>query len=458
MPRSLSKLVGLAALLALPAGAQQPETPPPAAPPRDFKLPVPHELRLANGMEVTLIPYGTVPLAEVSLAIRTGSIDEDAHQVWLARLMGDFLPEGTTTHSAADIARATAGMGGSLDVSVGSDQSTISGTVLGDSAAAFIQLLADVVRHPGFPDSAFTRLRANALRELAIARTRPGPLAAEKFAANIYGDHPYGRLYPAADALRGYTAADVRAFYANHVGAARAHLYVVGRFDPDHLERMIRAAFGDWPAGAPRAPNSATPHAGRTLVLVDRPGAVQSTIILGLPVPDPSNADWVALEVTDALLGGSFASRITSNIREQKGYTYSPYSSVDAHYRVATWAEQADVTTAVTGASLKEIFGEIDRLRHDPPPADELRGIQNYLAGVFVLRAATQSGLISSLEFVDLHGLGPDYLSQYVHRVYAVTPADVQRIAQQYLDPSKMAIVVVGDKKVVSNQVAPYGH
>ena len=461
MPRSVSKLVGLAALLqaallALPLGAQQPETPPPPGPPRDFAVPVPHELTLANGMHVTLVPYGTVPLAVVSLAVRTGPIDEGPHQVWISRLMGNYLSEGTTSRSAAAIARTAAGMGGALSVNVG-NQMAIFGTVLADSAASFVQLIADVARRPSFPESAFVRLRTDALRTLAIDRTEPGQLARERFAADIYGDHPYGRLLPSADDLQGYTTAEIRDFYAGHVGAARAHLYVVGRFDPAAVEQAVRSAFGDWAAGSAPATNIPSPRAERTVTLVDRPGAVQSTIELGLPVPDPTNPDWVALDVTDALLGGSFGSRITSNIREQKGYTYSPRSVVDPRYRSATWAEQADVTTAVTGASLKEIFAEIDRLRREPPSADELRGIQNYLAGVFVLRAATENGLLNQLQFVDFHGMGPDYLTQYNHRVYAVTPADVERIAQQYLDPAKMAIVVVGDKKVVSDQVAPYG-
>jgi zinc protease len=161
--------------------------------------------------------------------------------------------------------------------------------------------------------------------------------------------------------------------------------------------------------------------------------------------------------VTDALLGGSFASRITSNIREQKGYTYSPFSTVDAKVHAAVWREGADVTTNVTGASLKEIFGEIDRLRNETPTPDEVRSIQNYLAGTFVLGSSSPAGLARQFGFVDLNGLGDDYLTTYVRRVYAITPAEVQRIAQQYLDPNKMAIIVAGDKKTVADQVAPYG-
>jgi zinc protease len=470
MRRLLSKLAAaaaLAGLLTAPVAARAQggastasparQAPPAPETPKDFKLPATHEFALPNGMRVTLVPYGRVPLATVSLVLRTGSIDESAQQVWLSKLVGDFLQQGTTSRSAAVVAEAVAGMGGDLTVTPADDQTSIEGAVVGDSAAAFARLVADIVEHPKFPDSEFPRLKNDRLRALAIARTRPQQIARDRFMAQIYPDHPYGRVLPAEDALQSYTAAQVRDFYNKNVGAARAHLYVVGLFDGPAVEQAVRDAFAGWEKGAPPTVNIPVPRAERTVVLIDRPGAVQSRLDLGLPVPDPSQPDWIALDVTNSLLGGSFGSRITSNIREQKGYTYSPFSAIEANYRSAVWSEGADVTTNVTGASLKEIFGEIDRLRGEAPSADEVRGIQNYLAGTFVLRSSTQNGLAQQFGFVDLHGLGDDYLTSYVRRVYAVTPAEVQRIAQQYLDPNKMAIVVAGDKKTVADQVAPYG-
>jgi zinc protease len=173
-------------------------------------------------------------------------------------------------------------------------------------------------------------------------------------------------------------------------------------------------------------------------------------------VPDPAQADWIALEVTDSLLGGSFASRIVANIREEKGYTYSPNSAINTHPGHAHWVEVADVTTKVTGASLKEIFFEIDRLRKEAPPAEELQGIKNNLAGIFVVQNASRAGVVGRLAFVDQYKLGDAYLAEYVKRVMAVTPADVQRVASQYLTPDKMTLVVVGDTKTVKEQVAPY--
>ena len=188
--------------------------------------------------------------------------------------------------------------------------------------------------------------------------------------------------------------------------------------------------------------------------LIDRAGAPQSTIVLGIRVPDPASPDWIPFTVMDSLLGGSFGSRITSNIREQKGYAYSPHSSVSANLKTAHWAETADVTTANTGDSLKEIRAEIARLRQEAPPAAELAGIEKNLAGTFVVRNASRGGVIGQLAFVDLHGLGDDYLAKYVERVQAVTPDQVTAMARKYLDPEQMTLVVVGDEKTVKGQVA----
>jgi predicted Zn-dependent peptidase len=191
--------------------------------------------------------------------------------------------------------------------------------------------------------------------------------------------------------------------------------------------------------------------------VIDRPGAEQSTLYLGLPVADPTSPDYITLDVMNSLLGGSFASRITSNIREQKGYTYSPFSQVGTRRHLAFWIEVADVTTAVTGPSLKEIFYEIDRLRKDAPPAGELKGIQNYLSGIFVLRnTVSPDAVIGQLQFVDSQGLARSYLSSYVQKVVAVTPQDIQRITESYLSPSKITLVVVGDKSKIAEQLKPY--
>ena len=454
-----SALAATALLVAtFPAAAQQPKREPPPAlgTPKAFKLPPKRELTLANGMKVTFVPFGTIPKVSVYTMVGTGHIDEGSNEVALSEVTGEMMREGTTTRTATQIAESVAGMGGELSVYVGDDRTQVGGAVLSERGPDMVRLEADLLRNPRFPESELARITANKAREVAIAKSQPQSLAQEQFVKTIYGDHPYGRLFPTDTMLKGYTIAQVKDFYARNFGAARAHLYVVGIFDQAAVERAVRESFESWAPGNPATVKPPTPRTGHSVTLLDRPNAVQSTIMVGLPVPGPAAKDYTALQVTDALLGGTFGSRVTTNIREQKGYTYSPYSYVSTHRRDAYWVQQADVTTKFTGASLKEIFGEIDRLQKEAPGTPELDGIKNNMIGIFTLRNASRGGIVNQLAEADLQGLGDDYLSGYVKRVMAVSPAEVQRITATYLRPEHMTLVVVGDKATVAEQLAPF--
>ncbi len=432
------------------------EKPPEPDAPRPFKLPAPTRFTLANGLKVTLVPYGTVPKALVRLTVQAGNADEAANQTWMADLSGDYLLEGTATRSASRIAEEAASMGGEIAVNAGENLTYVGGQVLSEFTPEMVGLVADVARNPAFPASELARLKANLERRLSLAKSESQQMAAEAFRAALYPGQSYGRLFPSADALKAYTLADAKAFWRSHYGADKSTLYVVGVFDAKATEAAIRKAFDGWGKASAAAAPAPKASAKKTLTVLDRPGASQSTVILGMPVVDPSSPDYVPLLVTNALLGGSFGSRITSNIREQKGYTYSPFSQVSSRRHGAFWAEQADVTTAVTGASIKEILGEIDRLRAEPPSAAELKGIQNYLAGTFVLQNSSRAGIANQLQFLALHGLPDSYLSGYVSRVHAVTPEEVVRIAKTYIRPDEATLVVVGDRKTIDEQLKPY--
>jgi predicted Zn-dependent peptidase len=446
----------VAAALPAPAAAQAKQPPPAPGTPKNLKLAAKRTFRLDNGLEVTLVPFGAVPKTYVSLGVRTGIIDEGADEPRLSSLVAEMLDQGTTTRSAQQLADEAATMGGTLSSGAGADNLSITGEVLSEHAAGFVRLVADVAQHPSFPAEQFERVRADAIREEAIAMSQPGEVARDKFRRVMYGDHPYARVHATEAELKAHTVEKAKAWHGRNFGARRSHLFVVGVFDAAQVERAVREAFAGWAAGAEPTVNPPKPSTERSLTLLDRPGAVQSTLNLGVPVPDPSAADYTGLQVTNALLGGSFGSRITTNIREQKGYTYSPFSTVSSRYRNSYWMEVADVTTDKTGASLTEIFGEIDRLRREPPPAPELKGIQNYLAGTFTLQNGSRGGIAGQLQFMDVHGLGDEYLTGYVGRVMRTSPEDVRRIAEQYLVPERMTLVVVGDKKVVEPQLAPF--
>jgi predicted Zn-dependent peptidase len=407
-------------------------------------------------MKLTLVPWGRVPKAAIELELRSGVIDEGPDDVSLSQVTTDMLLEGTTTRSPQDVSRQAAEMGGSLYANGGAETVSVGGEVLSEHAAGFVALIADVVRNPRFAEDDFRRTVDKHVRDNAIALSQPGTQAQKRFREITYGNHPFARSFPAEQVLRGFTVARARAFHSRNFGARRAHIYVSGVFDARAVERAVRDAFGDWSAGAAPTENPPTPVAKRQLDLTDRPGSVQSSIWMGLPVADPRSPDWVKMNVTDALLGGAFGSRITSNIREDKGYTYSPFSFLWTRKGSSLWVEVADVTTNVTGPSLSEIFKEMSRLRAEAPPADELTGIKNNLAGIFTIQNSSRTGLIGQLQFADLHGLGDDYIKGYVRNVLAVTPEDVRATAQAHLDPARVSIAIVGDRKAVEPQLGQF--
>jgi zinc protease len=459
MKRSIILNLSLAALLSLSAFGQHApakQAPPAGAPPKPFAVPAKQRFTLPNGMRVTLVPYGSIPKVTVVAAIRAGGLNEAANQVSLSEITAELLKEGTTSRTAEQIATEAASMGGALEASSGADQSRVEIDVLSEFGPKAVALIADVVQHPLLPAEDFDRIRKDQVRQVAIDRTRPGTLATERFRKVLYGDHPYSRVLPTEAMLNGLTLGDAKKFYDQNYGAGRTDLYVGGRFDVAAVKSAITAAFKDWKKGPDPLIDPPKITGKRSLDFIDKPGAPQSTVYIGLPTLDPSNPDYIPMLVTNTLLGGSFGSRITANIREQKGYTYSPNGQVSVRYRDGYWVEVADVTTAVTGLAIKEIFGEVSRLRDEPPSKAELDGIKNYMAGVFVLRNSSRQGLINQLAFVDLHQLGDDYLTNYVQKVYAVTPEQVSATAKKYLNPDKMAIVVVGDPEKAKAQLADY--
>jgi len=439
------------------AGYAQKEVPPAGGQPKDFTLPKKQTIILDNGLQATLVPYGTIPKVAIRVTIRTGNIDEAAGETWLADLTGEFLKEGTATHSAQDIANRVASMGGDLNVNTGLDESFVSGEVLPEFAPDFITLAADIVQNAAFPESELNRLKNNMVRNLNVAKAQPNSLAQEKFFQVMYGNHPYGRLFPEESSLKALTINLVRSFHAAQYGAKRTHIYVVGQFDARSVEKSIRESFATWKPGNDPTVNIPKMSSSRSIYLIDRPGAPQSVVYIGLPAIDPSQADYVPFTVTNTVLGGSFGSRITSNIRENKGYTYSPFSSISNRYRCAHWAEVAAVTTAVTGPAIKEILFEINRLQTEVPSAGELDGFKNYQAGVFVLQNSSLNGITNQLSFLNLHGLPESYLTNYVKTIFSVTPDDISRLAKTYIQQDNLSIVIVGDIKQIKKQIEPFG-
>lgn len=442
----LIKRMSFGALLALVVGGVDArEAPPAAGTPRPFVLPAKRDFNLPNGMAVTLVPFGAIPKATLLLVLRTGNI-ADGGKAGLADLATELLKEGAGERDARALAEFAADMGGALETSTGPDQTTLSLDVLAERASDAVGVLADVVRRPRLPPTELARLKQNLSRQTAITRSQAQGIAGEAYAHLLWGDHPYGRELPTEAQIASIGIDDVRGFIAREIGAARAHLYVAGQFDAAAVERALHARFDDWAAGAPIATRPPTGSRVRTVELIDRPGAAQSTIVLGLPVPGPTAKRFTALSVGNALLGGSLISRLDQNLREDKGWTYGSFSRITPFAAgAASFTLTSDVNAPDTAPALGEIFKEIERLRTEPPPVDELVSIQNYRSGVFIIGASGRSGLLAQLAFLELQGLPDEWLTNYVTRTHAVTPTEVAAAAADYLDPASMTLVVVGD-------------
>lgn len=445
--------ISLALAAATPALAQDFPPPPPVGEPRPFKLPATETFTLANGLTVTLVPYGIAPKAVVSLRVRAGNAVEGT-QTWLADLTAEMLKEGAAGRSSADLATAAAGMGGELGVGAGLQSTQVSINVLSEYTPQAIALIGDVAMRPTLPAGELARIKANLARQLSVALSQPGTLADAALARTIYGpDHPYGRTIPSEAQLAGYTIDDVKRFHAGQFGAKRAHLYIAGKFDAAAVKAAVTRAFGGWAAGPAPANLAAPHHAGPRVILIDRPDSPQTTLRLAFDAAHAGSAADIPQRVTNELLGGAFSSRITTNIRETKGYTYSPTSGVAFGPGDALWSFDADVTTNVTGAALTEVFKEIRRMQTEPAPAEESKGIRTYMAGLFAISNSTSSALVNTLATRDMLGLPGDWTDRYVPAVLAVEPAAMMASAKASYPLDKLTLVVVGDLKTVEPQL-----
>ena len=429
------------------------EAPPELGTPRNVTIPAKIRFSLDNGLNATLVPFGDVPKVAILARVRTGNLNEDG-RTWLADLATDLMKEGTENYDARALAQAAARLGGALSIGVGSETTTVSIDVLSEFGPEAVALVAEVLQRPVFPESELPRIRQDFLRALAVSRSQPQALGAEAFSELVYPGHVFGTMFPTEEELNSYTIEDARAYYGENFGAKRTRIYVSGVFDEATIEEAIRSEFAGWKAGPDVYTDIPSPVTAAQGEFIDRPDAVQSNILLGLPVPDVSNPDYTRLQFTNNLFGSAgFLSRLIQNIREDKGYAYSPRSGISSHYRDAIWQLSANVDTESTGPALTEIFHEIRRMRDELPTDEEMTLIGNYRAGVFTLANASRGGVLGTIAYMDFHDLPDSWLENYVERFLAVTAEQVRETARAYLSIDGMTLVVVGDGAAVKSQL-----
>lgn len=414
-----------------------------------LKLPPIQKRALANGLPVWIVEMHEVPLANVSLIVKAGASADPTGKYGLASFTAAMLDEGAGKLNALDLADAVDFLGASLSTGSGFDSSTVRLAAPVSKLDAALPLMADVALRPTFAANELDRLRKERLTNLLQIRDDPSSLASATFARMVFGArHRYGTFAMGNDASNGEMAvADLRGFHTQYYQPQNAHLIVVGDVTPETVLPKLEKAFGGWKNGAapvkPTIPVAAQ-HGARQIYLVDKPGAAQSQIRIGWVGVPRSTPDYYPLDVLNTVLGGSFSSRLNMNLRETHGYSYGAGSSFDMRLSAGPFVASAGVQSDKTVESLQEFFKELTAIRQ-PIPAEELTRAKNYEALGFPAEFETTTGMAGNLISMVVYGLPETYFNDYVTKILAVTPADVTRVAAQYIQPDKFAVVVVGD-------------
>ena len=432
---------------------------PPLSPERQVTWPKRTKARLANGLEVVLAESHTIPKFHGELFLRAGNADASHRAPGLAEMTATVVRTGTAKRPSRQIEEDLRRLGADLSSHAGADNSAIAFAGLSELAEPLLALVNELAREAAFPEPEFERERRQKLEEVKLGRTQPGFLASERLRKVLFGVHPYGQVAPTEEQVAAYKRDDLLAVYREFYTPENALLLMVGDFDSAAMLQTIEKVFGAWSGKKPAIPPAPEPPKprGRRVHLVHVPGAVQAQILAGCHAITRKHPDWIKLGLTNSLYGGAFNSRLVMNIREDKGYTYSPRSGVNPMRRYGYFSVSAAVRNDVVAASLTEIFYELDKLRAIPVPEPELADARNYVSGVFSLGLATQDGLLSQLATVSLNDLPDDYLETYRERVRALTPDDLLATARKYFDSANMQIVVVGDRTVIEPQAALFG-
>jgi predicted Zn-dependent peptidase len=428
---------------------------------RAAKAPASAERTLANGLRVVAVRKPGVPVVEVRTRLPVAAAGGTGAAAHTARMtvLAETILRGTEQRSAVQIAEQLQRVGGALGAGSDADRFSIGGSALSSGLPVLLDVLADVLASPEFPAREVAGERDRLVQDLTIARTQPGVLASAALARRVYGNHPYASELARVDAVQAVTRAQVRTLHRNRIGPRDGLLVIVGDLTPARMLDAAERALGGWTgaAGPDRALPPAPPVRPGPIEIADRPGAVQTNIRLaGTSVPrdDPM---YSALLLAHTVFGGYFSSRLVANIREDKGFTYSPRSSLDHARAGSTFSVVADVATAVTAPALAETLHELLRITTGRVGQDELDAARRYSIGSLALRTATQAGLATTLAALLPVGLGLEWLRDQPRRLEAVSVDDVLAAAARIMAPARLATVLLGDAAVIADRVAVIG-
>src|SRR5687768_5187253 len=426
--------------------------------PHPITIPAPREIVLPNGLTVVVVEDNRLPLVSYRLAFRVGGAFDPPELPGLTDLLAGLLPEGTESRTSLEIAEEVARMGASLSAGANSDYTIVAASALSQFNDRILDLMADVVLHPSFPENEVSLAKQNTKESLKQQRAQPSFLASETVARVMFGDHPYHVTAPTPESVDAVTRERLVEFHRSTFVANNAVMVVVGDVNSDSIIAKIENLFGQWTQGTVMGDNFPAPpkRSSRSAYVVDRPGSAQTNIVIANQGITRTSPDYFPMLLMHTVLGANASSRLFMNLREDKGYTYGAYSSLDARRTAGTFRVTAEVRTPVTGDSLKEFFYELDRIRTEPVSEQELSDAKSYLTGVFPIRLETQEGVIDQLVQIKMFGLPDNYLEIYRNKIQEVTIEQVQEVARKYVKPDEAAFVIVGDASQLNEQIKPY--
>jgi zinc protease len=435
------------------------ERPPLPLPARSSSFP-PYQVRtLANGLQVVAVSHHEQPAVSLRLLVRAGGAQDPSNKPGVAYLAASLLDQGTTSKNAEQIASTIDSIGGAIGSGAGSDITFINAAVMKDSLGLALDLLSDLARHPSFANEEIDRQRQQIVSGLKVSYDDPDYLAGVVFDRLVYGFHPYGKPDSGTpESIAAITRDDLLSFHKRYFGANNAILAVVGDVTPEEAFDGAQRAFGSWErVELPTVKTDQPPPATRRVVIVDRPSAAQTEIRVGNISLPRRHPDYLALDIATKILGGEGGNRLHRVLRSERGLTYGASADLNALKDTGDIVAETDTRSEKTAEALRLIVEEIVRLQRQRVQQRELSDAQEYLTGSFPLTVETPSAIALQVLNAVFYGLDLNELQTYRERVNAISADDIQRVAQQYLHPDKLSIVLVGDAAVFAKDLPGVG-
>lgn len=435
------------------------ETPPEPGESKDVTLPTVDVAELANGLQVNTIVANELPVVYATLVVTSGSEADPKNLPGLAGLVASMLKEGTTERTSAQIAEDIEFLGADLWASSDEENTYIGVRALADQFDVAMAILAEVASKPAFKQSELAKLKRRELDRLTLAEREPGYIARRTFYRELYGDHPYAVVDTTSEAVKRVTRQDMVRWHRKNFVGKNAFLVVVGDVTPSEVLDAAKRDFGDWKPGRQTVPSytDMPERDAREILVVDRPGSVQSVIYIGNIAIPRSNRVWIPLMVANQVLGGSAASRLFMDLREKRSLTYGAYSTVGERVEPAPFIAYASVRTDVTKEAIGAFFEHLDEIVQEQPPPDELTNAKRYLSDSFPLRVDTPGKLAELIVELRTFKLPDDYWDRYRKAIRATSGSEALYAAREHIRPDEALVVVVGQAADFAESLREYG-